>query len=137
MKTHELAGALTRLAKLLLALPNSELSDFERDVKSLAGSANLEGIAVNLSTLATLSRIDKRQWMELVRTYALPIEIRPRDASRDILGKLLSYLEENAEAREKLKRRMVEPKGVEASPALMKALGILLRDDDEATAKGD
>src|SRR5712691_7134220 len=50
-------------------------------------------IAVNLSTLAELARIDKRQWLNFAREYHLPIETRPRDAARDILGKVLVYLE--------------------------------------------
>ncbi|MBZ4401944.1 hypothetical protein [Myxococcus sp. AS-1-15] len=114
-----------------------EMADFERDVKAGGRGSDVDGIAVNISTLASLSRLDKRHWVEFVKAYSLPIDIRPRDASRDILGKVLSHLEDSADAREKLKRRMVEPRGVEASPALMKAFGILLRDDDESTEKGD
>jgi hypothetical protein len=83
-------------------------------------------MALSLSTLVELSRVDKRQWLALIDELGFPIEIRPRDASRDIIGKLLTYLESNESARERLKTKAAS-KGAQASPELMKALNSLLK----------
>jgi hypothetical protein len=84
-------------------------------------------IAVSLSTLVELSRVDKQQWISFIKELGFPIEVRARDASRDILGKLLTYLETNESAREQLKTK-ASAKGAQASPELMKALSSLLRE---------
>src|SRR5438045_886032 len=124
MKTHEFAHQLSKLAKLMKTSPNLEVDDFLSRVER--GSWHqTENVAVNLHTLAELSSIDKKQWLSLIHAYNFPIEIRPRDASRDILGKLLKFLEENPEAREKLKKTVV--RSTTTSPALMQALETLLR----------
>jgi len=127
MKTHELANALSQLAKALRAGPNIELGEInlvsaQQMFRNGAGS-----VAVNLHTLLELSSIDKRQWLALIEEHNFPISVRPRDASRDILGKLLSYLEQNSDAREKL-RNSISHKASKASPELMRALGTLLKE---------
>jgi hypothetical protein len=65
--------------------------------------------------------------MELIRENGFPIEIRPRDASRDIFGKLCAYLESNPQAQEKLKASVNKTSG-KSSPELMRALATLLKD---------
>ncbi len=123
MKTHELAQALMLVAKMLREGPDVDLKD-------LAGSfspSSSKGIAVNLSTLAELSRVDKRQWRSLVVEYGFPLKIRDRDASRDILGKLLGYLEKNPEAREKLKSVARSTAQQAPAPELLRALEVLAR----------
>jgi len=87
-------------------------------------------MAVSLSTLVDLARIDKQQWLSFIEENHFPIEFRQRDAARDILGKLLAYLEENPDAREKLKAIATKKSG-QASPELMKALAYLLKDNNE------
>jgi len=82
-------------------------------------------IKIGLSHLVALSRIDKQEWINLVRENHFSIDLRPRDSSRDVLGKLLKYLENNAEARQKL--RQVTPWN-RSSPELLKALGTLLKE---------
>jgi anion-transporting ArsA/GET3 family ATPase len=84
-------------------------------------------IKIGLSHLVALSRVDKGQWKALIEEYSFPITIRPRDASRDILGKLLKYLEQNAEAREKLSQSTASSPR-KASPELLKALASLMKD---------
>jgi hypothetical protein len=126
MKTHELARALRVLADLLEAepaFPIEQLTFARKGGKAL----NTGEMAVSLSTLVELSRVDKQQWISFIHELGFPLEIRPRDASRDILGKLLSYLEVDASARERLKSR-ASAKGSVASPELMKALSSLLRE---------
>ena len=124
MKTHELARLLRQLADFLDSGINIEITRARvSDSNSVRESSS--GLAVNLSTLAELSRIDKSQWVSLIDELGIRIPIRPRDASRDILGKLLVYLEQNEDARNKLKNR-VSRKGEIASPDLTRALASLL-----------
>jgi hypothetical protein len=73
-------------------------------------------------------RLDKQQWLNFAREYHLPIETRPRDAARDILGKVLAYLESNPEARKELKEKATK-RVSETSPELMRAFAFLLKDD--------
>lgn len=103
MKTHEIAKALTALAKALRSLPDSEIEDLPSLIANerTRDSAN---IAISLSTLAQLSAYGKTEWIDVIRDFNLPIEVRPRDAARDVLGKLLSYLEQNKEERDRISR---------------------------------
>jgi hypothetical protein len=121
MKTHEIATALTLLARLLKSGPNVPLEEFGQTSRKAPDAGE---IPVALSTLVALSGIEKAQWLALIKEHNFPIEIRPRDASRDILGKLLNYLEQNADAREKLVSNVQR---VRPSPELRRALDILLR----------
>lgn len=126
MKTHELAKLLQQLSTLLLAAQNIDLRDAK--VVQTSEEEAKDKLAVSLSTLVELSRIDRSQWIALIEDNGFPIQIRPRDASRDILGKLLSYLEQNEEARKKLRNRVVR-KSNDASPDLMRALASLLGEE--------
>lgn len=126
MKTHDLAEALEQLARMLRASPNTPLSNIRVDGGRSAPSDHQ--IAVNLTTLAELSKVDKAQWIQLIRHYSLPIEVRPRDASRDILGKLLRFLEEHPDARRNLRNRVVHEQSTGASPELLRALSVLMRE---------
>jgi hypothetical protein len=125
-KSHQVARVLRKLSEMLERAPDSDLEELfisDRNPKSVTTSQ----IAVNLSTLAELARIDKQQWLAFVREYHLPIETRPRDAARDILGKVLTYLESNPEARKALKVRATK-RVSETSPELMRAFAFLLKD---------
>ena len=82
-------------------------------------------LALNLATLAALSRIDKHEWIDFIEQHRFPIEIRPRDAARDILGKLLKFLEEEPAAIEYLQHR-AQSESV-APPELSRALRALLK----------
>lgn len=127
MKSHELAHALSTLARLLRLGPNVELSQLEV-TEAFSGLRSKQDLALNIATLASLSSVDKSRWLELIQENGFPIEIRPRDGSRDVFGKLCSYLVANPQAQEQLKARAQRPTG-KASPELMKALDILLKDD--------
>jgi len=87
-------------------------------------------MALSLSVLADLARIDKRQWLSFVRDNDLQIDTRPRDGSRDILDKVLRYLMENTEAREQLRDRVAR-RSSQTSPELMKAFAYLLGEPHE------
>lgn len=128
MKTHELAKHMAELARTLRKLPNVELSE----LKSLSGTAsrvrNSAELALNVSTLAALSKIEKAEWASFIAEHGLPISIRDRDASRDVLGKLLNYLERNPKIARSIRNSAAHGRTA-GSPELSKALNILLGDD--------
>lgn len=123
IKTHELASALNALAQMLRKMPNQPLDDLEWSAQR--SKVDPSTIPVALSTLVSLSDIDKGQWALFIREHGFPIEIRARDASRDIIGKLLRYLEANPDARKKLSNSSRTRSTT--SPELMKALDALLK----------
>jgi hypothetical protein len=125
MKTHELARYLRMLAKLLEESPDEQLESFNlgRGKRPPPDSAN---IPVALSTLVSLSEFDKTQWENLIKEFGFPISVRPRDASRDVLGKLLKFLEQNPDARRRVVFRAHEGRS-QTSPELMRALDLLLK----------
>lgn len=123
MKANDLARALRQLADLLDAGPNVDLKRLEFAQRDRESAFPNSAIAVNLSTLAALAAVDKQQWLGLIRAYSFPIDVRPRDASRDILGKLLAFLESHPTARETLKK---SPASAAVSPELQSALRSLL-----------
>lgn len=124
MKTHDLARQLTSLAKALKALPNMEVDGLSKLVPTNSAVSD-ESIAMGLTTMAALSDIDKQQWHMFIQQHKLPIEIRPRDASRDIIGKILTYLQNDREASQRLARSAAEKPTT--SPELQRALQLLLR----------
>jgi hypothetical protein len=126
MKSHEFARALRQMADLLVAGPNAQMKDLKTAAAGDVTSSTTREIAVNLSTLVSLSRLDKRQWLAVVTEYGLPIKINPRDSSRDLVGKVLRYLESHPEAQERLSRTANSTSG-QASPELLRALQSLLR----------
>jgi hypothetical protein len=125
MKSHDLAKALHTLAGLIERAPNVPLEQLTVGERTLSDSESGK-IAVSLSTLVDLSRVDKQQWLAFIDELHFPIDVRARDAARDILGKLLNYLESNPTAREQLKTKAAA-KGSRESPELMKALASLLK----------
>jgi hypothetical protein len=123
IKTHELASALTALAHILRKLPNQRLEDLE--LSAPRSRVDPSTIPVALSTLVSLSDIDKSQWALFIREHGFPIEVRARDASRDVIGKLLRFLESNPDARKKLSATSRTRSAT--SPELMRALDLLLK----------
>jgi hypothetical protein len=128
MNTHELSRALTKLARVLRDGPKMEIDDLYElfGIKQKMPMSNGE-IKIGLSNLVALSRVDKNKWSDVIKEYRFPIIVRNRDSSRDVLGKLLSYLDRNPEARERIKRSTYD-EGMKASPQLMKALDSLLKE---------
>ncbi|MEQ8594706.1 MAG: hypothetical protein RIC04_13620 [Parvibaculum sp.] len=124
MKTHEIAKLLMSLARALQSAPNQTLDDLASGGRKRR-APDPDEIPVALGTLVALSDVDKNQWYKLIQENNFPIEIRPRDASRDVLGKLLRFLEQNPEARKKLTKSRVERSST--SPELARALQFLLR----------
>jgi len=127
VKTHLLAKSLSELARVLRKLPNVELNELQDVVNTSRSSAHPEDdVAVSLDALVGLARVDKQRWHDFIKDHRFPIEVRPRDASRDILGKLLKYLESNPRALQKLKAR--SKRRMEPSSELLQAFETLLRE---------
>ena len=126
MKSHDLAQSLTTLARLLKSGPNVDTAQLGlKDI--FGGPSSSQELALNLSTLVRLSSVDKSRWLDLIREHKFPIEVRPRDGSRDIFGKLCAYLEANPLAQEQLKASATRSTN-QSSPELMRALSTLMKD---------
>ena len=145
MKSHELAKALSQLAKILRSGPNIEIDEIKlgeslikqrelrlssKSYKTRKTQKDLKGIeiAANLLTHSSLSRISKSEWKFFIEQFEINIPVRPRDSALDILRNLLSFLDKNKESRRNLKRRL-ESTEIKASPELMRAFSTLLRED--------
>jgi hypothetical protein len=130
MLTHELAEALRKLAAALKRGPNVDVGQISLMEDFFAPSRRprprTEDLPLALNALLSLSRFDKYEWMDLIEALGLPIQVRARDASRDILGKVLKVLEQEPGAREQLERH-VKAQRASASPELARALSSLLR----------
>jgi len=118
-----MARSLRQLADWLDTLPDQSLEGIHLSHQHLEGSR--AALALNVSTLASLSRIDRGTWINFIQEHRFPIEVRSRDASRDILGKLLKFLEKEPGAVAYLQRRARS--GIVASPELARALEALLK----------
>lgn len=126
MKTHDLAKALETLSRILRVGPNVLLDEMNSFEGLRRRRPEPSEIPLALSTLVSLADIDKFQWLEFIRSNGFPIEVRPRDASRDVVGKLLRYLEQSPEARKKI-TNSAERSRSQTSPELQKALDFLLK----------
>lgn len=130
MKTYEFANALVLLAKVLKSMPNQELNELTLS----SSAARSEGVErneaiVGLHTLANLSKIDKKQWLDLIEEHGFDIPVRPRDANRDIIGKLLRYIDNNKNAQQAIKKS-AEQSDNKSSKELNRALSILMGGDE-------
>jgi hypothetical protein len=125
MKTHEIAKVLSALAQGLRDAPDQSLDEFTS--RTANPKPNPASIPTALSTLVALADFDKRQWQAFISEYEMPIQVRPRDASRDILGKVLKHLEQNPQARQRLRNAVTHRPRTDISPELMSALQLLLK----------
>jgi hypothetical protein len=124
MKTHEVAKILSKLAHILRRGPNVDLDGLSFDMLSRS-KPNPADIPMALSALASLSQFDKNQWRAVIHEYDLPLEVRPAESTRDIVGKILRHLEVDKDARNRL--RHAAQRKSDVSPELMNALSFLLR----------
>jgi hypothetical protein len=125
MTTHEVAKILTVLAQALRHAPNQPFDEFLGTI-GRQRAADPSSIPVALTTLVALSDFDKQQWINLIRECDFPIQVRPRDASRDIIGNVLRHLENNADSRKRLSAAAQGTRS-KTSPELVRALQFLLR----------
>lgn len=126
MKTHEFAKALSTFARILKSGPDVELEDFSlSNSYQKVGALKENDIPAALFTLVRLNDVSKSQWLKLIDEFGIEVEVRPRDANRDIVGKILNYLANDPEARMKLLKS--SKKNVSESVELANALNLLLK----------
>lgn len=125
MKTHDGAKFLIQLANILKSSPNVEIESFILKGKSKSDEMSTDEIALNIHTLSALSRIKKNRWVEFIKECGWDVAIEHRDSSRNLIGRILTYLESNPDAMEQLKNKTKDNKG-KASIELLDALASLL-----------
>lgn len=133
MKAYDLAKALTHLSRVLRAGPNVEIEDIgnlsvhsahpkstplkPKDTSDSRNSTNEKGTA--LALLAEMASYNKSELIDLSRQLNIPIQVRPADAVRDILGKMLRYIQEHPDFRTRLVHASSEtPEGSRLAHAL-------------------
>lgn len=131
MKAHELSKALLALSRILKSGPDIDVEDWSilsKSTSPVSKSSHLKesDIPSALYTLVKLNDVSKTQWLSLINEYDIDVEIRPRDATRDIVGKILNYLAANPIARENL-LKTGSRKNVTESTELANALNLLLK----------
>ena len=128
MKTHDIAKALNQLAKILKNSPNVELRDFLFNSKTTYKELNKEEIALNITTLLALSKIKKHKWVQFIEENNWPVNTQNRDSSRNLIGKILKYLDSHPDALKKLKNIASTSRG-QSSTELLNALSSLMGDN--------
>ena len=128
MTSHQVAEALIHLGKTLKKGPDVPLhfitfgTGRQDQMFFDSGRFRPEQAGAALSVLSALANVNKRDWQKLIEYYAWPIRFNPRDSSRNVLGKVLTFLQEHPEARKRLKQTSAPS----TSPQLMNALKVLL-----------
>ncbi len=126
MKSHIFADALVSWAEKLKAGPNVDITDLTVAASQQPVSLSTQNMTVGLSVLLHLSKVNKQEWAQFVREHSIPITVEPRDSSRNVLGKLLNYLESHPEVQKNLSAKSLS--SAETSPKLAKALQVLMGD---------
>ncbi len=127
MRTHDMVKTLNQLARILKSGPNVELQDIVINSKTTYKELNKEEIALNITTLLALSKIKKHTWVEFIEENRWPINIQKRDSARNLIGKILKYLDGHPNALKKLKNDVESHRG-QGSIELLNALSSLLDD---------
>src|SRR6266508_4301654 len=125
MKTHEIARILSSLAQALRRCPDVSLKELA-NLSSVRGGPRPSEIPMALSALTALSKFKKSQWEAVSKEYRIPIQVRPTESTRDIVGKILRHIEQDAEARRRVRLAAQKTK-TDISPELMNALDFLLK----------
>jgi hypothetical protein len=137
MKTHELAKALTQLSRVLKAGPNIEFEELTnlstyltskkptRTASKKPVDTTLAEQGAGLALLAQMANYKKQDLVALAEALDIPLALRPADAVRDVLGKMLKYINENPDVKKRLGQ--TEDKAIpESASSLAKALSILM-----------
>lgn len=126
MKSHSLARELIALGEALLQMPNVETKSLSSllNSKSVPSKKDQE-MAFGVTTLAQLSQYSKPEWLSFADTHGIPIAFNRQDSSRNIMGKIMSYLAENRSEMERVRDSVVSDTG--SSNRLNSAFSILLK----------
>lgn len=137
MKTYELAKALTQLSRVLRAGPNIEFEELTnlstylsskkpvRSAPKKAAEASVTDQGAGLALLAQMANYKKQDLIELAEALDIPLETRPADAVRDVLGKILKYINDNPKVKERLGQTN-NGQSSESTSSLTQALTILM-----------
>jgi hypothetical protein len=82
------AAAMAALKHLLDATDAADLGDLKLVPRR-------ENIGSLLIKFAELSKFGKQEWIDLVNTYGIELELNPRDSARDVMGRVARYLRDN------------------------------------------
>lgn len=123
--THEAARVLSSLARMLRAGPNVPLGGLT-NLAQLSGNSKSSDLPVALSALVAVSNFKKSQWEAVIKEYRLPIQIKPAESTRDVLGKIVQHLAQDPESRKRVKQAAQRARS-DISPELMNALDFLLK----------
>ena len=127
MKTHDFAKELTALAKALRAGPNIEIRELSNYFSGSMDSGKVE-MAFGISTLTQLSTFTRQEWIQFIKEHRLPVDFGPRDSSRNIIGKIMSYLSEHEDALARVSKSIGDER-TGSSKRLNMALRVLLKGD--------
>lgn len=130
MKAYDLAKSLNHISRVLRAGPNVEVEDIgnlsvhtaaPRPTKAKDSSehksSSEKGTA--LALLAEMASYSKPELLDLAHQLNIPIQVRSADAVRDILGKILRYIQDNPDFRNRLVHASTEtPEGSRLAHAL-------------------
>jgi hypothetical protein len=84
----ETVAAMAALQELFSAVNVADLSELKLVQRR-------ENIGSLLIKFAELSKFGKQEWIDLIDTYGIKLELNPRDSARDVMGRLARYLRDN------------------------------------------
>src|SRR6202171_2001285 len=123
--THEAARILLSLARALRKGPNVPVEGLA-NLATLRGNDKSSDLPIALSALVAVSSFKKTQWEAVIKEYRLPIQVKPTESTRDVLGKIVQHLAQDPESRKRVNQAAQTP-GPEALQELMNALDFLLK----------
>jgi hypothetical protein len=123
--THEAARVLSALASALRKAPNVALDELH-NLALIGGNSKSSDLPVALGALVAVSGFKKPEWEAVIKEYRLPIQVKPAESTRDVLGKIVQHLAQDPDSRKRLKQAAQRARP-DISPALMNALDFLLK----------
>jgi hypothetical protein len=96
------------------------------NLATLRGNDKSSDLPIALSALVAVSSFKKTQWEAVIKEYRLPIQVKPAESTRDVLGKIVQHLAQDPESRKRVKQAAQRARP-DASPELMNALDFLLK----------
>jgi hypothetical protein len=97
-KTLTAPAVVDALIKLLQQAPNMEIEQTKLMKKT-------DDLAVSLKSLVSLSKYNKQQWVSIIDEFGLDISLNPRASARDVVGKVLTYLDEHPEVLKQIEKK--------------------------------
>lgn len=127
MKTHSLAKELISLGEALLRGPNIDSKKLGMiDLSTTPNGSETEAeMAFGITTLAQLSKYKRVEWVQFAEDHSIPVQFNERDSSRNIMGKIMSYLANDEQEIQRVRQSVSHSKS--SSNRLNQALNTLLK----------